>query len=66
MSDKCSKFFYGNCPIIKQENEDLMKEFLFDLKNLPSLTMGGTRTAIMIPDFFDLIMKWEGRSNAKT
>ena len=33
MSETCSKFFYGNCPIIKQENEDLIKAFLTDLNS---------------------------------
>lgn len=36
------------------------EECLEDLKNLPKLTMMGTRTTIDIPDFFDLLVKWEG------
>ena len=27
----CPHFFYGNCPIPKQEDEDLIKKFLADL-----------------------------------
>ena len=30
---KCPMFFYGDCPIIKQENEDLIKEFLDDYRS---------------------------------
>jgi len=37
----------------------LMREFIDDLKNLPSLTMNGTRTTILIEDFYNLIIKWE-------
>ena len=33
----CPHFFYGNCPIIKQENEELITEFLVDLKEIRGL-----------------------------
>lgn len=39
----------------------LIREFLDDLKNLPSLTMNGTRTTITIRDFYNLVIKWEER-----
>lgn len=46
MNEQCARFFYGNCPIIKQENQDLIKEFLADLDRESD---------------HELIEKWEAR-----
>ena len=53
---KCPEFFYGNCPIIKTENKELISEFLEDLTlNHPRIGFKYTRE--------ELIEKWEKRVN---
>jgi len=66
VSEKCPKFFYGNCPIIKQENEDLIKEFLDDLNKINKIVAGGCPKINVVTEIFGMKKKWEGKLNTKT
>lgn len=55
---KCPEFFYGNCPIRKQENKELIDKFCKDLKNLEEYD-----SELDAADMRFLREKWEAKKS---